>query len=130
MSPWEAEGQSGEPACILSPYRVGDVWVVAVGNDQEERTWHSGVGLGTTAGEGTEATARTLAPGNPETHKPSFGIDSSLKIHSSVVKRKGVESRQKERKNRKKRKNKRIDLIMKERKGLQGSPVTPRTRYP
>jgi hypothetical protein len=31
-------------------------------------------GVGATAGEGTEATARTLAPGNPETHKLSFGI--------------------------------------------------------
>lgn len=98
------------------------MWVVAVGNDQEERTWHSGVGLGTTAGEGTEATARTLAPGNPETHKLSFGIDSSLKTHSSVVKRKGIENRE-QTKGKKEHKIEKRDRP--DHEGKEGSPRQP-----
>lgn len=44
-----------------------------------------GVGVAATAVEGTKATARTLAPENPETQKLSVRSDSSLKINSSAV---------------------------------------------
>lgn len=89
-------------------------WVVAAESSQEERTWHSGVGWGTPAVEGTEVTAGTLVSGNSDTETQC----------SNCQQPEDTELGGEKRKNRKWWK--RIDLMVKEGKGLQGSPGTPR----